>query len=285
LKAAAEAKTQGQASATARLDKDGLTAEARAKVEAAVRAGATVGDIVRVGVLAQAQAEAVARAVFNKDGLAAEATARAGADVNAQADVYLPGGGQWNTQGTAGATAEATAKATWNREDGFQAETGATAGAYAEASTKMGTDRSHLSASVRAGAAAGAGGSAHASVDKGKESLTLGGCAELTLVAGATACASQEFHNPLGKAKRDSYVAGITSGDAGTVAGTIARGAGEIAGVILNPTKIGSEILGFKPKNTAEQVISHIPLVNIGAALGRGWGWWQLQQLRKLAQL
>jgi hypothetical protein len=54
----------------------------------------------------------------------------------------------------------------------------------------MGTDRSHLSASVRAGAAAGAGGKASAQVDKKNESLTLAGCAEITLIAGATACAS-----------------------------------------------------------------------------------------------
>lgn len=65
------------------VDKNGLTAEARAKVEAAVRAGATVGDIVAVGVMGKAEAEAVAKAVLNKDGLAAEATARAGAEAKA----------------------------------------------------------------------------------------------------------------------------------------------------------------------------------------------------------
>ena len=199
-----------------------------------------------MGVMGKAEAEAVARAVLNKDGLAAEATARAGAEAKAQADVFLPAGGQWNTHAAAGAQAEATAKATINK-DGVNAEAGATAGAYAEAATKMGTERSNISAAVRAGGAAGAGGKASAQVDQKKESLTLAGCAELTLIAGATACLSHEFHNPLGKDKRDSYVDGITSGDPGRVAATIARGAGEVANVILNPTKLVSEVVGWKP--------------------------------------
>lgn len=138
---------------------------------------------------------------------------------------------------------------------------------------------------MRAGAAAGADGKASAKVDKQKESLTLAGCAEGTIIVGATVCASQELYNPLGKEKRDSYAAGITSGDAGTVAKTVAKGAGEIALVVVDPTKIGSEVLGFKPKNDVEKVVSYIPGVNIAAALGRSFKFWQLQQLNMLPQL
>jgi len=50
LKAAAEAAASVNASAGASLTKDGLTAEAQVKVQAAVRAGATYGDICAAGV-------------------------------------------------------------------------------------------------------------------------------------------------------------------------------------------------------------------------------------------
>lgn len=131
-------------------------------------------------------------------------------------------------------------------KDGFEASTGAHAGAYAEAGTKLGTDRSHIGVSVSAGGAAGAGASTHANIDHAKESLTLGGCIDGMLGIGATICQSQEFLNPLDKAKRDSYVAGITSGDAGTVAATIARGAGEAARAVLDPGSILADSL-WKP--------------------------------------
>lgn len=75
----------------------------------------------------------------------------------------------------------------------------------------------------------------------------MGGCLEVTLLAGVTACMSQELHNPLGREKRESYWDGITSGDPGRVAGTIGRGVGEVANVIFNPSKLAADITGFVP--------------------------------------
>lgn len=42
------------------------------------------------------------------------------------------------------------------------------------------------------------------------------------LGVGATACVSQELLNPYDKARRDDIAAGLSSGDLGRVAGTIA---------------------------------------------------------------
>lgn len=135
--------------------------------------------------------------------------------------MHFPAGGHWKTKAEAGVHATATATAKINRE-GIETETGAHAGAYAQAGTTLGTERSHIGISVAAGGAAGAGAKGHAKVDHAKESITLGGCVDGILLIGATACASQELMNPFGKDVRDHYVAGITSGDAGRVAATVA---------------------------------------------------------------
>jgi len=69
----------------------------------------------------------------------------------------------------------------------------------------------------------------------------------VTLIAGATACLSQEFHNPFDAAKRDQYIDGWTSGDPGRVAGTTLQAVGQVGGYIFNPSKLASEVVGFKP--------------------------------------
>lgn len=67
------------------------------------------------------------------------------------------------------------------------------------------------------------------------------------IIAGVTVCLSHEFHNPLGKEKRQQYWDGLTSGDVGKTASTVAKAGWEMGNAIFNPTKMQSEIMGWKP--------------------------------------
>ena len=158
-------------------------------------------------------------------------------------------------------------------KDGFNSETGVSIGPYAEANTKIGTDRSHIGIGVRAGGAS-IEGTRHGLVDWNKETVTMGGCNEITLIGGGKICVSQEIHNPLGKEKREKYWDGITSGDPMTMGKTAMNGAKEMWDLANNPHIIASEMLGWKPKTNTEKFIANIPGVNMAAGIGRSWGLW-----------
>ena len=220
--------------------------------------------------------------MVNKTGLFAEGTAKTGAEVGANIDVnYGNRGGQWNTEGTAGVTAEATGKMSYTK-DGFEHEIGTQVGPYAEAKTKLGTENSHIGVGVKAGGAS-VNLSRHGKVDWENESLILGGCNELSLIAGGSICVSHEILNPLDKEKRQKYYDGFTSGDPKTVAKTLYNAGKELYDAAYNPHIIASEMLGWKARTKSEKFIAKVPGVNMIAGIGRSWGLWQLQQLQQQA--
>lgn len=129
------------------------------------------------------------------------------------------------------------------------------------------------------------GASRHGSVDWEKETLTLGGCNEISFLAGGKICVSHELLNPLDKEKRQKYADGFGSGDAKTIASTLWSAGKEVFDIAHKPHIIASEMLGWKPKNKKEEIIAKIPGVNMVAGIGRSWGFWNLQQLQQQFQL
>eukprot|EP01006_Ploeotia_vitrea_P004285 TRINITY_DN114254_c0_g1_i1.p1 TRINITY_DN114254_c0_g1~~TRINITY_DN114254_c0_g1_i1.p1 ORF type:complete len:435 (-),score=64.45 TRINITY_DN114254_c0_g1_i1:99-1403(-) len=240
----------------------GVGADANAKVSAEAYAQEDATPFkAAAGAGVQAAAKATTKAVAGKNGLVADAKASAGvaASASASANGLLP-----NTRTKVGAEAgvKATAQAVGSVGLKNKAKVEAKAGPYAEvkANTKVG-DRGE----VRGGLSTG-GPSAkldvNANIDTENERVSFGGDLGLNLGIGANVGMTLNLDNPIDKSVRD----GFTSGNAGEIAKSTA--------VCVNPTAWTSRAMGFKPRNTAEEVIQHVPVVGQVAAIGRAFKFW-----------
>lgn len=219
-------------------------------------------DYVEGEVRADTYAKAKGEAALKADGLVCKGEAQAGVSTGAKGKVNLIGGDEGLALGgNAKACAEARALGEFRVGKKTECHADLALGPIAEAGTTFGTKSDNIGIKVSTGGAK-VKAKVTTEIDKKEESLQLGYVGGANLGAGCEVSVNTKLYNPINKEIRNN----LASGDALKTTIGVAD--------VLNPHKMTSNLLGFKPQNRAEEVVSRIPVVNVAAAVGRKLKFW-----------